>query len=262
MIDTGNGWIVVRFSHQKTDGMTLIVGSLGDAACEGSAGVSRTVESARGVWGCCTAFVTADPFLVHFCTHLRALLRPPSSTRPSLYESLVYESLVVPKRLLPDLGMRRGSVLCALQVRAFFRQHPHSRTCKTQIICYLPGIPGINKTFPDVLHVPRGTLEEVAAWIDEHRRDPHKIEAIYRTYRFLSNVVWIDRDVRFDVTFSNLGTVPPVRGLEILYKSVQHERSYMNAVVGDTGDIYLSFVHDRDLEGLSRHFLSVIDQIM
>ena len=82
------------------------------------------------------------------------------------------------------------------------------------------------------------------------------MEGIYQKYRFFSRLAWRDRLVGFDVTFSNLGTVPSVRGLEFVSKSTQHERSYMNAVTGGDGDVFLSFVHDRDLAGLSTHFLS------
>ncbi|NDE14015.1 hypothetical protein EBZ80_03705 [bacterium] len=97
----------------------------------------------------------------------------------------------------------------------------------------------------------------MAAWIDRHRRSPSAVESIYHKYRFLSRLAWTDDVPSFDATFSNLGTVPSsLRGLEILSKSVQHERSYMNAVANTDGDLFLSFVHDRDLAGLSDGFLS------
>jgi hypothetical protein len=236
--DDGEGWHTVRFSHRRADGMSLLL-AFSDLPDNDDAGT-----------GCC-AVGDIDLFWLGFFSHIRTLLHPPSAPRPRDDAALVCENVALRKSDLDGLGVRRGSALCALQVCAFFRRHPGSAFCKTQIVCYLPGITGTNKTFPDVLLVPRGDLKTVARWIDLHRRRPHAVEGIYQKYRFFSRFVWIDRTPSFDATFSNLGTVPSVDGLEILSKSAQHERSYMNAVANTTGGLFLSLVHDRDIAGFS-----------
>lgn len=235
---------VITFSHQKFDGMRLLL-----LFCP-----SDTVLVQNS-----SCF---DFCLIPFFHHYRKLRHRPYINVH--HHSLDYESLRLKTSTVKEIFPhgRFTSFLCALQVYTYSKM-THCQYCKLQIIHYIPWMEGINKTFPDVLIINTirySTFHEIYDYINKKRKSTQEIWSIYSKYRFFTHFIYKMDPVLFDVTFSNLSIPIDVEDIEILFKSSQYEKSYMNVVHNNHDEIFFSFVHDSMLENFSQEFLYFLHQ--
>jgi hypothetical protein len=235
---------MISFSHKNYDGMRLLL-------------VFSKSEEEKIILPCiCTLF-----YFVSFIKHLFISLDQPFFNIPN--NRLWYESIKIQKSSIQNLG-RYSIFLCALQVLTYF-QKSKCKYCKLQIIHYLPWMDGINKTFPDVMIVPTDkccNFKSIYQYIETHRKNSIEIWKIYEQYNLWS--FWTNEfsPILFDVTFSYLSCPVQLKRFEIIHKSVQYEKCYMNVISNFEDEIFISFVHDEVFKDFSDVFLSNLNHII
>lgn len=239
---------IITFSHQKKDGMTLIL--------------HYHVHNTDFTDPLCFCSMDIDFLCYKFFNHLHNLRHRPYFNIPNT--ELSYETIKIKKPSLFSIYLKYAKVkfssfLCALQVFNYF-QLTQCSFCKLQIIHYLPHIKGINKTFPDVLLVPTFNFQQILTFIDTNRKSSQEISNIYQKYNLLSNFFSFKNQPPqyFDVTFSNLPFPIQVDHFEIQYKSIQYEKSYLNTLSNHKHCIFFSFVHDSSFDNMVESFYSIL----
>lgn len=240
----------ITFSHQEKDGMTLLL---------------HFYKYYDTITFPYLSPCNFDFLLFKFFHHLYNLKHKPYFNTPNT--NLSYSTIIISKYKLYSIYLRYSktkfsSFLCALQVFNYFKL-TNCSYCKLQIIHYLPTIHGVNKTFPDTLIVPTQHFHQILNYIDTNRKTSSEILNIYSKYKFFSNFVSLKNQPPqyFDVTFSNLPYPIQIEDFQIINKSTQYEKSYLNILCNDKNDMFFSFVHDSSFDEMTKSFQSILQNL-